>query len=108
MKLDLFVLISSVASLIGIPGQLAYSAANQFLDNLVHHRRHAGLTALALNYGVMGNFAGPFKNSGHDAEELVEFNMMRGLFSMSLPKVLTTLEKAIIDNITQRMAAYMD
>ncbi|KDB25511.1 hypothetical protein H109_02623 [Trichophyton interdigitale MR816] len=108
MELDFFVLISSLASLVGIPGQLAYSAANQFLDNLAHHRRNVGLTALSLNYGVMGNFAGIFKNSEHDAEELVEFNMMRGLFPMSLPEVLTALEEAIIDNTTQRMVADID
>ncbi|EFR00145.1 fatty acid synthase S-acetyltransferase [Nannizzia gypsea CBS 118893] len=108
MPLEFFVLISSIASSVGIPGQLAYSAANQFLDNLAHHRRKAGLTALAMNYGVMGNFASIFKNSGHDAEELVEFNMMRGLFPMSLPEVLSTLEKAMIDNTTQRMAADVD
>lgn len=49
----------------------------------------------------MGSFAGIFKNSGHDAEELVEFNIMRGLLPVSLPEVLKTLEKAIIDNTTQ-------
>ena len=49
--LDFFVLFSSIASLIGAPGQGNYSAANSFMDALAHYRHASGLPALSINWG---------------------------------------------------------
>ena len=49
--LDFFVCYSSATSLMGLPGQSNYVAANTFLDALVSHRRQIGLCGLSINWG---------------------------------------------------------
>ena len=50
-ELDWWVGFSSMATLLGLPGQLAYATGNAWLDALVSWRRASGLPATAINWG---------------------------------------------------------
>ncbi|HEU0191863.1 MAG TPA: SDR family NAD(P)-dependent oxidoreductase, partial [Mycobacterium sp.] len=50
-QLDWWVGFSSMATLLGLPGQAAYTTANAWLDGLIAWRHGSGLPATAINWG---------------------------------------------------------
>jgi aryl carrier-like protein len=53
--LDCFVLFSSVATLVGNPGQASYVAANGFLEGLAEYRTNKGLPATCVQLGALAD-----------------------------------------------------
>ncbi len=64
LALDHFVLVSSLSSAFGNPGQVNYSAANAFMDSLAALRRRKGLPALSYNLAAVADAGMAARNLG--------------------------------------------
>ncbi|MFE3260621.1 SDR family NAD(P)-dependent oxidoreductase [Nocardia sp. NPDC059091] len=58
MNLPLFVVFSSIAGVLGTPGQANYAAGNRFLDGLISYRRAHGLSGTSLAWGLWAENTG--------------------------------------------------
>jgi acyl carrier protein len=103
MKLDCFVMYSSVSSIFGNPVQGNYGAANAFLDALAHYRRSQGLPALTMNWGVLGGEGYVARN-----ERVAEFLARQGTAELSPGEVMSLMESSLTMGSTQVMAIRVD
>ncbi|MBV8276580.1 MAG: SDR family NAD(P)-dependent oxidoreductase, partial [Verrucomicrobia bacterium] len=103
LKLDCFVMFSSVSSVFGNPAQGNYAAANAFLDSLAHHRRALGLPALTINWGALGGEGYVARN-----ERVAEFLARQGTGELSPREVVDLMESSLAADSTQVLAIRVD
>ncbi|KAL6364437.1 hypothetical protein LRP88_01838 [Fusarium phalaenopsidis] len=89
--LDFFVVLSSVAGIVGNRGQAAYSAANTYLDAFTQHRLRSGLPATCLNLGAVSGVGYLAENSAKQAQVLKNLSGS----TVDESEVLALLEQAI-------------
>jgi acyl carrier protein len=97
LDLDLFVMFSSMASLLGSPSQGNYAAANAFLDALAHHRRSAGLPGLSINWGPWADVGMAARSDGQSRRQWDSL----GLGSIAPAQGLAALELLLSEDLAQ-------
>ncbi len=103
-KLDFFLMLSSISSMFGLPGQSAYSSANNFLDKLAFYRQSQGLKASSINLGVLGQYAGMSREGG----QVINVLANQGWLPLSIKQVTEKIESMILQQPAQRMVANLD
>ena len=104
-ELEFFVMCSSLAALIGSPGQAAYAAANAFLDGLAEHRQAAGLPARSIAWGLWDTGSG--MAAGLD-EEAVGRLRRWGVRPLSRGSALARFDRAVAAGEPYLVAADLD
>jgi acyl transferase domain-containing protein/NADPH:quinone reductase-like Zn-dependent oxidoreductase len=90
LRLDFLVMLSSLAQVVGWPGQASYAAANSFLEGLAERQRARGMAAQCINLGALGE-------SGHVARsgQMQGYLDSAGWIAMPDADVLAAIGRAL-------------
>ncbi len=103
LKLDLFVIFSSISSIIGNQGQGNYSAANAFAEGVVQHRRRRGVPAMCIHLGMLADVGMAARSP-----EILRLLENLGMKSISPVEALNALEYMMQEDIVSATFADVD
>ncbi len=95
-QLDFFTLFSSVANVMGNPGQANYVAANAFLESLARYRRAQGLSGQVIDWGPLSGVGVAARQQG-----LIKSMENQGLMSLSSRQAVEMLGRVMHQNPVQ-------
>jgi acyl transferase domain-containing protein/NADPH-dependent curcumin reductase CurA/acyl carrier protein len=105
LDLPVFVLFSSIAGVVGAPGQGNYAAGNAFLDALARHRHLRGLPATSLAWGL-------WAEASDMTGDLGDTDLRRigrsGIVPMPSDRALAMLDAALATGHPALVAASLD
>ena len=90
LKLEYFVLFSSISALLGSSGQSNHSSASCFLDALASYRHNLGLVAQSINWG-------PWSGIGAAVAKGADKKFINGSIALSPTEGLSALEQILSD-----------
>ena len=102
--LDLFILFSSAAGVMGNPGQSNHAAANAFLDQLAAHRRARGLPGQAIAWGAWSGLG----EAEEQRERIAERLEARGAGWINPQQGLKAFDRLVRQDIAGSMAVSID
>ncbi|SPM27233.1 type I polyketide synthase [Mycobacterium terramassiliense] len=105
MNLSAFVMFSSMAGILGAPGQGNYAAANSFLDGLASYRRAQGLAGLSVAWGLWEEASTMTRHLGDKDRARMS---RAGLAPMSSHQALQLLDDALLADRPLLVAARLD
>ncbi len=94
LNLDCFVAYSSVAAVLGAPGQGNYAVANSFMDALMHQRHKQGLVGLSINWG-------PWVGQGMASQQQDSNLAESGIAKLSAEQAFSFLDHVVLSNHSQ-------
>jgi len=105
LNLSMFVLCSSIAAIVGSPGQGNYAAANAFLDGLAAHRRAMGLAGVSMAWGLWEQSSEiTARLSGRDLARISR----GGMAAMNLEQALELFDAALVIDHPVAVTARLD
>jgi acyl transferase domain-containing protein/NADPH:quinone reductase-like Zn-dependent oxidoreductase/NADP-dependent 3-hydroxy acid dehydrogenase YdfG/acyl carrier protein len=105
LELSAFVMFSSMAGIVGAPGQGNYAAANSFLDGLAAYRRAQGLAGLSLAWGLWDQASAMTRHlSDSDRARMSR----AGLAPLSTEQALALFDDALLADRSVLAAARLD
>jgi acyl transferase domain-containing protein/acyl carrier protein len=104
LELDHFILVSSIASVLGAAGQGSYAAANAMLDSLARLRRADGVPGLSVSWG---RWADSGMAAALDSAASRRIDAL-GILPMADADALAALDRAITDGLLDPIVASVD
>ena len=105
LDVSMFVVFSSMAGVVGAPGQANYAAANAFLDGLAGYRRAAGLAGVSVAWGLWEQ---PSAMTGHLRGSDLSRVSRGGLVAMTSGQAVELFDAAVMLEHPVVVAARLD